>query len=124
MTESAAALVLKAEACPVHSKDIYPERSRGASPPSAPAARTVVQLTQGMPYLAFGETVSAPPAMPLSAPRVDEDAGAGESAAEPAPEVCAPMIAAPVDWALAGDPPDEVRPGGTVVTVEPSSTST
>ena len=84
-------------------------------------------MTQGMPYLAFGETVRAPPAMPLSAPAVDEgavDEGAGESAAEPAPEVCAPMIAAPVDWALAGDPPDEVRPGGTVVTVEPSSTST
>ena len=47
MTESAASLALKAESRPALLKDIYPERSRGASPPSAPAARDWVQLTQG-----------------------------------------------------------------------------
>jgi hypothetical protein len=65
-----------------------------------------------MPYLACGETVRAPPAMPLSAPAVDE--GAGESAAEETP----------VDWVLAVEVPDGARPAGTVVTVEPRSTST
>jgi hypothetical protein len=79
-----------------------------------PPRGTPIQLTQGMRYLAFGETVRAPPAMPVSAPAVDKGEGAGESVAEMAPEVCAPMILALVDWVPAVDPPADARPAGTV----------
>ena len=67
MTESAASLALKADAVPARSKDIYPERSRGASHRPSPPGGTPVQLTQGMPYLAFAGTARAPPGLPLSA---------------------------------------------------------
>jgi hypothetical protein len=51
-----------------------------------------------MLYLAFGETVRAPSAMPLSAPAADKGEGPGESVAELASEVCFPVILAPADW--------------------------
>jgi len=38
-----------------------------------------------VPYVAFDEILSAPPAMPLSALAVDEDESAGESVTELAP---------------------------------------
>ena len=81
--------------------------------------REPVQYTQGMPNFAFDPTVRVPPAAPLSAPAVDKGEGAGEAVAALPPEVCVP-----VGWVLAVDVGDDVRPAGTSVTVEPSSTST
>lgn len=76
-----------------------------------------------MPNFAFGETVIEPPVKPPPPLQVGEDEDEFAAAAL-APEVRAPMTVAPVDWVPAVAVPGDARPAGTVVTVEPSSTST
>ena len=58
MTESAASVALKAEARPGSLEGHLSRTVSWRLSTLHAAARTSVQLTQGIPYLAFGETVS------------------------------------------------------------------
>ena len=84
----------------------HPRRCRSQDA-AARTDRAASQYTHGIPNFAFAVTVSAPPVTPLFAPFVAN--GAGE-----------PVLAL-ADGDVA---PAAVRPGGTAVTDEPSSTST